>query len=214
MTKDLIPVTATTDRYNAHSATSGVAIHPLLADRWSPRAFDPTPVPSDEIVAVLEAARWAPSAMNAQPWRFIVGQVTPTGADLTYTGIYESLMPGNQAWAGKAPVLIAAVARVEEDGGPRASGTYELGLAVAQLTLQAHSMGLHVHQMGGFNADEVATTFGVPSDHLVVAVLALGRIGDPNLLPDWAKERESSPRERLPLAELAFSDAWGNPLAA
>jgi nitroreductase len=194
------------------TATTAVAIHPLLADRWSPRAFDASLVADADLAALLEAARWAPSAMNHQPWRFLVGRHGADGADATYKGLYDALGAPNQQWAGRAPVLVAALARVEEtDGSPREVGPFELGLAVAQLTVQAHALGLHVHQMGGFDAAAVSAEFAVPASYRPVVVLAIGRQGDADDLPGWAREREVAPRERLPLGEIAYADTFGVP---
>ena len=203
-----------TTAYPARTADTSVEIHPLLSERWSPRAFDGAAVRDHEVAALLEAARWAPSAMNHQPWRFLVGRSDETGPDTTYRGVFDSLGAANQLWAGRAPLLVAALARVEEaDGSPREVGPYELGLAVAQLTVQAHALGLHVHQMGGFSAEQLSTTFAVPAGYRPVVVLAVGRQGDAETLPDWARERETAPRERLPLAEIAYAGSFGTPLA-
>lgn len=189
-------------------------LHPLLAQRWSPRAFDPTPVPDADVTALLEAARWAPSANNYQPWRFLVGRNGHDGADATYKGLFDALAEFNQVWASAAPVLVAGLVEVEhEDGSPRDIGPYELGLAVAQLTVEAASRGLVVHQMGGFDAARIGETFGVPPQYRAVVVLAVGRLGDPESLPAWAAEREVAPRERRPLSEIAFADEFGTPAA-
>jgi len=193
----------------SRDAVTSVELHPLLAGRWSPRAFDPAPVDDVDVTALLEAARWAPSANNYQPWRFLVGRVGRDGADATYKGIYDALAEFNQQWASGAPVLIAATVEVEhEDGSTREIAPYELGLAVAQLSVEASARGLHVHQMGGFDAGQIGATFGVPPQYRTVVVLALGRLGDPEALPAWAAARESAPRERKPLSEIAFADAW------
>ena len=136
------------------TATTSVALHPLLAERWSPRAFDTAPVPTQDVAALLEAARWAPSANNYQPWRFLVGRTTADGADATYAALLRRARAEfNQVWASAAPVLVAALTEVEhEDGSPREIAPYELGLAVAQLSIEAAARGLQVHQMGGFDA--------------------------------------------------------------
>jgi len=198
----------------SRTARTSVPLHPLLAERWSPRAFDPTPLSDDDVTALLEAARWAPSAMNHQPWRFLVGRQGSDGADATYKGIYDALAGGNQQWASSAPLLVAALVRTEnEDGTPRVIAPFELGLAVSQLTVQAHALGLHVHQMGGFDAAQVSDTFAVPATYTSVVVLAIGRQGDAESLPAWAAERESAPRERLALDDIAYADEFGLPLA-
>ena len=198
----------------SRTAATAVAIHPLLAGRWSPRAFDPTPVAVEDVTALIEAARWAPSAMNHQPWRFVVGRQDDSGADPTYKGIYDALAGGNQVWASSAPVLVVGLARVvDEDGTPRAIAPYELGLAVGQLTVQAHALGLHVHQMGGFDPAQVVDTFDVPEGFRPVIVLAVGRLGDAAALPQRLAERETAPRDRLPLSEIAYAGSWGHPAA-
>ena len=147
------------------TAVTAVPLHPVLADRWSTRAYDDVPVDDAALTALLEAARWAPSAMNAQPWRFLVGRRGPEGPDATWQAIYASLAEGNRLWADRASVLIVAAARTTNaDGSPRAVGPYELGLAVSQLSMQAHADGLHVHQMGGFDADVVRFALDVPAE--------------------------------------------------
>ncbi|MFC6237663.1 nitroreductase family protein [Longivirga aurantiaca] len=202
--------TTSTRPGTAHGRTGATAVHPLVADRWSPRAFDAAPLPDAEVVSLLEAARWAPSAMNAQPWRFLVGRTTEDGPDATHTGLLGTLAPPNRAWAHRAPVLVAALTRVvEDDGSARAVGPYELGLAVAQLTVQAESLGLHVHQIGGFDAEAVVDAFEVPVGYRPVAVLAVGRLGDAAGLPGWARAREGAARSRLGLEELAFAGRFG-----
>lgn len=194
------------------TATTTAPLHPLLADRWSPRAFDPAPVDDDALRSLLEAARWAPSAMNHQPWRFLVGRSGRDGADAAHKAIFDSLAEGNQVWASAAPVLVAAVARVrEENGAERTVAPFELGLAVSQLITQAHALGLHAHVVGGFDRDAVTASFGVPADHRVYAVLAIGRLGDPESLPAPLAAREAAPRERLPLEQIAYGEAWGAP---
>lgn len=207
-------MTSTTPTGTTRTDTTPVEIHPLLAERWSPRAFDRTPLADDDVTALLEAARWAPSAMNSQPWRFLVGQVGEDGADATHKALFDTLAGGNQVWASEAPLLVAALARVAEpDGAAREIGSYELGLAVAQLSIQAQALGLVVHQMGGFDRDRLVESFAVPSTYRPVVVLAVGRVGDPASLPEWAREREGAPRERLPLEQIAYAETWGMPLA-
>jgi nitroreductase len=197
------------------TASTEVDLHPLLAERWSPRAFDRTPLEDADVTALLEAARWAPSANNYQPWRFLVGRQGVEGADSTYKGIYDALAEFNQLWASAAPVLVAAIVEVEhEDGSAREIAPYELGLAVSQLTVEAAARGLQVHQMGGVDAAQISDEFGVPPQYRTVVVLAVGRLGDPESLPAWAAERETAPRERKPLADIAFAGSWGTPLAA
>jgi nitroreductase len=194
-------------------AGAPASVHPILADRWSTRAYDDAPLDAGTVVALLEAARWAPSAMNAQPWRFLVGQRDANGPDATWQAIYDTLAEGNRIWAKRAPVLILAVTRTtNEDGTPRPVAAYELGLAVSQLTTQAHSEGLHVHQMGGFDPASARLALGVPADFTPYVVIAVGRRGSDDHLPEFLRDREAAPRERRPLSDLAFAGTWGRPL--
>ena len=195
-------------------ATTGqaVALHPLLAERWSPRAYDTAhELEEQELVTVLEAARWAPSAVNRQPWRFLVGR----RGDATFKGVFDALMPGNQLWAGSSSALVVGLAAtVDKDGQPLRHAPYELGLSVAQLTLQAHALGLHVHQMAGFSDEALHAEFEVPEGYEAFIVLAIGRMGDPEGLPETLRARELAPRERMALPEIAFAGSWGRPAVA
>lgn len=178
-------------------------LHPLLAGRWSPRGFDPlTTVTGPQLSSLLEAARWAPSAGNSQPWRFVVGRRD----DDVYKRILTNLNPGNQRWAWRAPVLLAgAYARRAADGRPLPHGPYDLGQSVAHLSLQAGAMGLHVHQLGGFDAVALHHDLALDDDVAMHVVLAVGRLGDPGTLPDDLRRREIGLRQRRPVAELLLS---------
>lgn len=192
------------------TAEAATPVHPLVAERWSPRAFDPAALDDDAVRSMLEAARWAPSAMNHQPWRFVVGR----HGDVAHKILAESLVEANRVWAGHAPLLLLAVARShEEDDRPRPTGSYELGLAVAQLVLQAEALGLHAHQMGGFDHGRVAADLGVPRRWQPVVTIAVGRAADPQSLPEPLRSRELAPRARLPLTDLAFGETWGEAAA-
>jgi nitroreductase len=192
------------------TADTAVAVHPLLAERWSPRSFDTSHTVSDEqLTALLEAARWAPSAGNLQPWRFLVGR----RGDATFKQIFEALRPGNQLWAGTSSLLMVAVAAEQHDDGTAHShAAYDTGLAVAQLVLQAQALGLHAHQMGGFDPEQVRTALGVPDGYRPLTVVAVGALAPADLLPDDLRARETAPRRRRPLAETFFAGSWGRPL--
>lgn len=192
------------------TADTVVAIHPLLAGRWSPRSFDASHTVTDEqLTALLEAARWAPSAGNLQPWRFLVGR----RGDAAFKQIFDALRPGNRLWAGTSSMLVVAVAAEQhEDGTPHHSAAYDTGLAVAQLALQAHSMGLHAHQMGGFEAEQMRTALGIPDGYRPISVTAIGALAAADLLPDDLRTRETAPRRRRPLAETFYAESWGKPL--
>ncbi|HUR01100.1 MAG TPA: nitroreductase family protein [Nonomuraea sp.] len=191
------PVISLPDR----TADSAAHLHPLLAGRWSPRGFDAGYDLSDaELTALLEAARWAPSAANSQPWRFLVGR----RGDATFEAIVELLMPGNQAWAPRASVLVVAVAdTTQESTAPWA--VYDTGQAVAHLSLQATELGLAVHQMGGFDAAGVSERFGLAPELKPIAAVAVGRLDPAADLPEPYFERERAPRERRPVSELLIA---------
>ena len=185
------------------SAVTDAPVLDILADRWSPRAFAADQsIDEERLASALEAARWAPSANNTQPWRFIVGR---RGGE-AHTRIHDALVGFNKVWAGDAAVLIVAVAETADaDGNPRGFAMYDVGQAVAHLSVQAHHDGLHVHQMGGFDHDAVRAAFGLEERFTPLTVVALGPIGDPSALPDALREREIAPRARRPLAESLFA---------
>ncbi|MBA2945773.1 nitroreductase family protein [Streptomyces himalayensis] len=192
------------------TANMAVAVHPLLAERWSPRSFDATHTISDEeLFSLLEAARWAPSARNSQPWRFLVGR----RGDTTYEQIFSTLMSGNRLWAGQSSLLVAAVAAERlEDGTPHHGAAYDTGLAVAQLAVQAHALGLHAHQMGGFHPEQLRSALGIPDGYRPLSITAIGSLAPAELLPQELRDRETAARERRPLADTFFAESWGNPL--
>jgi nitroreductase len=177
-------------------------LHPLIADRHSPRSFDPAHELDDtSLVALLEAARWAPSAMNQQPWRLVVARRdTPA-----HTEVFQMLLPGNQRWAGDASALVVAIAERSRAGEALATAQYDLGLAIAQMTTQAQAMGLHVHQMGGFDKAAAGDLLGLADGLVPVVVVAVGRRDVPERLPDDLRQRETAPRHRRPLAETVLS---------
>ena len=195
-------MTLVTDLTSRKADTTAPLIHPLV-ERWSPRAYDPTAeVSTDVLRTILEAARWAPSANNTQPWRFIVAR---RGTD-AFTAVHDALKGFNQAWADSAAVLIVNIAEVvDAEGTPRPWARYDLGQAVAHLTVQAQHEGLHTHQMGGFEAARIAEAFGLPENLDVVSITAIGVLGDVDALPEPLREREVAPRLRKPLDELVVA---------
>ena len=182
------------------TASTTVPVHPLLAERWSPRGFDRAHEIGDEaLAALLEAARWAPSAQNSQPWRFLV---TRRG-EAAHDRLFAALAPGNQAWAGRASALVLVAARTAgDDGQPQPWALYDTGQAVAALVTQAQADGLAVHQMGGFDTDAVRAGFGLADRLTPVVVLAIGLSGDTAGLPEPLAAREAAPRTRRPLGDL------------
>jgi nitroreductase len=186
------------------TAATAVCVHPLLAERWSPRGFDAGhQVSDDQVTALLEAARWAPSAGNSQPWRFLV---TRRG-ELAHRQLFATLAPGNQAWADAASALILVAARTAADGTPQPWALYDTGQAVASLVTQAQAEGLSVHQIGGFDSDAVRAEFALDAELTPVVVLAVGRADPDAGLPDHLAARESAPRTRHPVSDLLLTGA-------
>ncbi|MEU7525318.1 nitroreductase family protein [Saccharothrix sp. NPDC042600] len=184
-------------------------LNPLIAQRWSPRAFDPSAsLTASDLRPLLEAARWAPSHGNTQPARFVVG----FRGDPGFTRIFAALRPGNQVWAGRASVLVVACRLTGDDRGPMPNTEYGVGLAVANLSLQAVANGLVTHQMGGFSKEAVRDAFGLPEDVVPVVVVAIGVLGDDSDLPEDLRTRERRVRKRRPLTETVFTGEWGVPL--
>jgi nitroreductase len=195
------------------TASTTVPLHPLLAERWSPRGFDRAHELDDPaLAALLEAARWAPSAQNSQPWRFLV---TRRG-EQAHARLFAALAPGNQAWAGSASALILVAARTAgDDGRPQPWALYDTGQAVAALVTQAQADGLAAHQMGGFEGGAVRAEFGLDESLTPVVVLAVGRRDDTADLPEPLASRETAPRARRPVADLLLpARIEGQPAAA
>jgi nitroreductase len=193
-------------------ARTAVAIDPLIASRWSPRAIDPDqPVTREQITALLEAARWAPSCFGDEPWRFLVFDRArdSEAGDQAFSGLAE----GNRAWVINAPVLLAAVAgsRFRFNDKPNRWAQYDTGAASENLCLQASALGLVAHQMGGFDGKQLAKHFAIPEEYTPMAMIAVGHPGDPGRLPEALREKEHSPRQRQPLAEIAFAGRWSEP---
>jgi nitroreductase len=182
------------------TADTSAPVHPLLRDRWSPRAFDPLhELPDDQLRTLLEAARWAPSASNTQPWRFLV---TRRGEE-AYARLFATLVPGNQRWAGRASALLLVAAQtLDEAGRERPWALYDTGQAVTSLVVQAQAEGLAVHQMGGFDSAAAAAEFRLTDDLRPVTVVAVGRADHSVELPAPLADRERAPRTRHPLDDL------------
>ncbi len=175
----------------------------LLKRRWSPRAFSDRPVEKDKLNSLLEAARWAASCFNEQPWRFIIA----TKEDKTeYDKLFSTMVEANQAWAHQAPVLMLTVAKLnfEKTQKPNRHALHDVGLAMGNLSLQATELGLFLHQMAGFSVTKARELFEIPPDAEPVAMVAIGYPGDPDTLPEKLRERELEPRTRKPLKDLVF----------
>jgi nitroreductase len=183
-------------------------IHDLIRERWSPRAFADRPVQADDLRSVLEAARWAASASNQQPWHFIVATKEHPADHVRFVA---TLMDGNVRWAQHAPVLILVVAKLYEHPGKERNSYYDVGMAVGNLVTQAAHLGLATHQMGGFYVDKARETLNIPEGYEPLAMIAIGYPGDPTMLPDDLRERELAPRNRKPLDEFVFAGSWEQP---
>lgn len=183
---------------------------PAFLERWSPRAFADRAVSLADLKRVFEAARWAPSSGNAQPWRFIVGI---KGSE-THNKIASALAGFNKDWAPKAPVLILGVTNaVNSRGAANAYAMYDLGAAAVCITLQATALGLVTHQMGGFDREAARKELGIPESYAFGSVMALGYQDEPATLSnDELITREAAPRQRKPLSEIVFT-AWEVPAA-
>lgn len=186
-------------------------IHDLIRRRWSPRAFADRAVAPEVLGSLLEAARWAASSNNEQPWHFIVATKEQ---EREFAALLDCLNASNQTWAKQAPVLMLSVARLTfDDGKPNRHAWHDVGQAAASLAIQATALGMVVHQMAGFSVEKARHTFGIPDGFEPVAALAVGYQGDPASLPDRLRERELAPRSREPLSAIAYSVTWGSPAA-
>lgn len=185
-------------------------INDLVKNRWSPRAFSETAVEEEKLKSLFEAARWAPSAFNEQPWRFIIGQK----GDETYDKILQSLVEWNRQWAGKAPVLVLNIAAktFSHNSKPNAVAQYDLGQAVALMLTEAVNQGLISHEMSGFDAEVAARLLLIPDNFQVVSVTAIGYYGDASLLPEDMLKSEMEERKRKSLDEIVFIGKFGETL--
>ena len=182
-------------------------ILPELQQRWSPVIFSGEPVPAELMDRLFEAARWAPSSSNEQPWTFVVA--TAAEPEL-FTRLADCLRPSN-SWAKAAPVLALSVARMTLAGDvkPNRYAFHDTGMAVANLLAQATAEGLFVHQMGGFDVEKARHDLDVPSGHDPVAMMAIGYYGSPANAATGLRDREISPRTRKRLDEFVFRGTWG-----
>ncbi|MDX6376027.1 MAG: hypothetical protein QOE98_330 [Gaiellaceae bacterium] len=182
--------------------------HPIadvIARRFSPRAFAPEPPSDAQLARLFAAATWAPSSGNGQPWRFILG----VRGDDVWPVVLSCLSAKNQTWCQDVPVLGITIAQTLRDDKPMPTGPYDLGQAMALLTVQATTEGIHVHQMAGFSADAAREAFAIPDGFTAWTAFAIGALGDPDTLPDDLRARELAPRKRHPLGERVFGRRFG-----
>src|SRR5262249_46860664 len=198
---------------NPHkTATPNHRIHELLTRRWSPYAFSDRTVSEDDLKSLFEAARWAASSYNEQPWRYIVA--TKADAD-EFERLRAGRLGGTQPGAKAAPVraLGCTSLRFALNGKPNAAAVHDLGLASANLTLEATSRGLFVHQMIGIVPDKARALYRIPEDVQPLTALAIGYAAEPDSLPEKLRDRDLAPRQRKPLAEFVFTGQWGSACA-
>lgn len=184
-------------------------IYPLIAQRWSPLAFDSKLVETEKLAQLFEAARWSASCFNDQPWTFMVATKDDTA---NYQKLLDCLVPANVIWAQVAPVLGLVIAQknFKRNGNPNGWGEYDAGQAAANLVLQATALNLVAHQMGGFDAAKAIATFNIPETAKPIAAIAIGYAGETSNLPPDLQARENAPRTRHPLSSFVFTGEWGN----
>jgi nitroreductase len=185
-----------------------IPVHDLIKERRSPLAYSERSVGCEELRSLLEAARWAASSYNQQPWHFIVA----TKEDpREYERLLGCIVPANALWAASAPVLMLSVAKLTYDsnGAPNRHALYDVGQATANLAIQATALGLALHQMGGFDMERARKEFSIPEGYEPVAAIAVGYPGDPASLPESLRARASAPRTRRELREFVFTGRWG-----
>jgi nitroreductase len=185
------------------SANTKYPVIELIKDRWSPRAFSDKPIPEAILFSLFEAAAWAASSRNGQPWRFICG-IKDKGNN--YEKIFSSLNEWNKQWAITAPVLVVGVSRLDFEPGqkPNSYAIYDLGQAIANLSIQAIANQIYIHQIGGFEKNKAIQGFAIPDNYEPVVAFALGYLGEVHLLPDEMQQSENKPRSRKELDEILF----------
>ena len=190
-------------------------IQPLLAERWSPYAWSERAGAADDVRAIFEAARWAASSFNEQPWSYIVATKDDPQE---FERLLSCLVDVNQTWAKTVPVLALGVVSLKfsRNGNPNRVATHDLGLAAGNLLVEATARGLAVHQMAGILPDKAREIYAIPEGHEAWTGIAIGYVGDPETLPDNLKPRDLAPRSRKPISEFVFGGKWGttSPLAA
>lgn len=188
--------------------TPDTPIYELLTVRWSPYCFADRPVSPAALYALFEAARWAPSSYNEQPWSYLVATKEQPE---DFARLLSCLVSGNQSWAQYAPVLALGVyyAAFKRNGQPNPSAMHDLGLASANLTMEATARGLYVHQMAGIVPERVQELYALPEGYAALTALAIGYPGDPQQFPDSLKGRDATRRPRKPLQEFVFGGTWG-----
>lgn len=191
-----------------HSAPVKYPIHNLLKHRWSPRAFDDRDVEAEKLQSLFEAARWAASSFNDQPWHFIIGTRKEPEA---FARVLSCLTEYNQGWAKGAPVVGISVAKLnfDRDGSPNRHAYHDVGQAAANLAIEAVAAGLQLHQMAGIEVEKARQVLAIPAGYDAVSGFALGYPGDPQILSEKLRARETAPRQRKESVFFVHDGAWG-----
>ena len=184
-------------------------VHELITKRWSPYSFDSRSVTDEDLRSLFEAARWAPSSYNEQPWNYIVAKKENPEE---FQRLLSCLVDGNQVWAKAAPVLALGIAKLRfaRNDQPNRAAIHDLGLAAGNLVVEATARGLWVHQMIGILPDKAREIYAIPEGYEPLTGIAIGYEGDPKALPEGLRERDLARRPRKPLKEFVFSQTWGN----
>ena len=196
---------------NDRKAQTHVPINELLAERWSPRAYDVgRPISREQLAALLEAARWAPSCNGDEPWRYLIFDRNrdPEG----WQKAFDCLSENNRKWVKNVPVLLLSCGGsiFEHSGKPNRYGQHDTGAASVCLALQGAAMGLAVHQMGGYDAQKARAAFNIPEEYTPMAMIAVGYQASPDVLDEETKAKELKPRSRKPLETDFFEGGWGH----
>src|SRR5215467_4851638 len=191
------------------AAVTDHPVHELIRNRWSPRAFSERSIPEDVLRSLFEAARWAPSSNNEQPWAYIVATKDDKA---NFEKILGTLVEFNAGWAKNASTLAIAVSELAfaKSHAPNRNALYDTGAATAFLSVEATAQGLGVHQMAGFDPEKARQAFGIPEGWEAIAAIAIGYPGDPDSLPPKLKDRELAPRTRKPIREFVMTGSWGH----
>ena len=196
---------------NTKKAVTDYPILPILAERWSPYGFEDRPVSEADLRSLFEAARWAASSYNEQPWNYLVG-TRENSAE--FGRLLSCLVEANQAWAKAAPVLVLGIVslRFSRNNQDNRAAVHDLGLAAGNLLAEATTRGLSVHQMIGILPDKARELYQIPEHFEAWTAMAIGYKADPTKLPDALRERDMAPRQRKPLDKFVFTGRWGHPM--
>jgi nitroreductase len=207
----IITWSAQTKNMNTKKAITDYPILPILAERWSPYGFEDRRVSEADLRSLFEAARWAASSYNEQPWNYLVA-TRENSAE--FERLLSCLVEANQAWAKKAPVLVLGIVslRFARNNQENRAAVHDLGLAAGNLLAEATTRGLSVHQMIGILPDKARELYQIPEHFEAWTAIAIGYKADPTKLPEALRERDLAPRQRKPLNKFVFTDRWGHPM--